>query len=253
MWPSFKARVSLVLLAGAGLSSTLLAQQTPPVEPPKESQPAAPTKPETPAPALPEAKPAQPSLDDLLGIPKDKKPTRPDAKPRPEAGDPTKSDLERKLSAREVAEQFKQAVDLMGDTAQRIQASRDTGLATQRIQEDIIRKLDQLIKAAEQNQQQQSRSSRSQRPQDQQQQQPQQQQGQQRNPNGNEAAPDTADPPGRQGEHLNPGAAARGAAWGNLPNRLRDALLQGNADKYSSWYQQWTESYYKRLAEDANK
>ena len=111
----------------------------------------------------------------------------------------------------------------MGDTADRLQTSRDTSLATQRIQEDIVRKLDQLIKAAEQNQQQ-SRSQRSQRQQQkQQQQQPQQQQGQQRNPDGKEAAPDTAEPPSRQGEQLNPGAAVRrrvGQSAQSPPRRL---------------------------------
>jgi hypothetical protein len=29
--------------------------------------------------------------------------------------------------------------------------------------------------------------------------------------------------------------------------------VQGNTDKYSAIWQKWTEAYYKRLAEDANK
>ncbi len=206
-----------------------------------------------PAPAQQPPAPIQPpTLDDLLGLPKDKAAPKPGAKPRPEAVDPSKEDLNRKLSATEAADQFKQAVQLMGETAERIQASRDTGLATQRLQEDILRKLDQLIKAAEQNQKQQSKSSQSKQQQDQKQQ-PSQQQQSQRNPNAKEAAPDTMDPPARKEANPTPGVAARGAAWGALPTRLREALLQGNEDKYSSLYQKWTEAYYRRLAEDANK
>jgi len=208
---------------------------------------AAAAQPPAPAPeAKPAAQPPQPSLDELLGLPKDK----PAKKARPAAPDPAKAELDRKLTASEAADQFKQAVQLMGETAERLQSSKDTGLATQRLQEDIIRKLDQLIKAAEQNQRQ-SKSSPSQQK-DKQQQQPSQQQ-QQRNPDAKEAAPDTMDPPERQKEKLAPGVAARGAAWGALPARLREALLQGNEDKYSRLYQKWTEAYYRRLAEDANK
>ena len=60
-------------------------------------------------------------------------------------------------------------------------------------------------------------------------------------------------PPARKDANPNPGVAARGAAWGSLPARLRDALLQGNEDRYSNLYQKWTEAYYRRLAEEANK
>ncbi len=43
-----------------------------------------------------------------------------------------------------------------------------------------------------------------------------------------------------------PGA---GAAWGNLPARLRDALLQGSGDVTSAKWEALTREYYKRLAE----
>lgn len=208
-----------------------------------------PADPKAPADAKkPAAEPAKqpPSLDDLLGLPKSEP-----APARPAATDPTKNALDRKLTATEASDQFKQAVQLMGETAERLQASRDTGLATQRLQEDIVRKLDQVIKAAEQNQKQ-SRSSRSQQQKDQPQPQPNQSQSQ-RNPDAKESAPDTMEPPGAQKANPAPGVAARGAAWGSLPARLRDALLQGNEDKYSSLYQKWTEAYYRRLAEDANR
>ena len=38
--------------------------------------------------------------------------------------------------------------------------------------------------------------------------------------------------------------------WGNLPQRVRDMLLQGRREKFSNLYDQLTAEYYKRLAEE---
>jgi hypothetical protein len=238
-----RAMISAVL----GLAGAAVAQEIPPM------LPVAPTPQAEPQPEPKPQPPKIPTLDDLLGLPKPAE--APKTKPRPDAADPTKTDLDRRLSSREVAEQFKVAVDLMGETADRIQTSRDTGLATQRLQEDIIRKLDQLIKSAEQNQQQSKSSSSSKGQKDQQQSQPNQAQKQRQEGQepASDPADDTRDPPAGRAAELNPGTAARGAAWGALPRRERDALLQGNADKYSDVYRKWTEAYYRRLAEEGNK
>lgn len=229
--------MSCMLLA-AGFAR---AQDAQPETKPAEKQPE--TKPET--------KTAQPSLDDLLGLEKDTS-----KKPGPAVDDPTRTELERKLSMQDAEEQFKQAVILMGETATRIKDGKDTGLATQRLQEDIIRKLDMIITAAEQQQQQQKQQRSKQRQQQQQQKEPgskNQQKQDQADQHGKDAAEDTIDPPGRQAADLRPGTAARGAQWGNLPDRVRQALSQGDADKYSSLYRKWTEAYYRKLAEEANK
>jgi hypothetical protein len=227
------------LMAAAGVCA-----QEPALEKPSERQPE--KQPEK----QPEPKP-QPSLDDLLGIPKDKAKTK-DGKAAPEQVDPTRNALDRKLSMDEAQEAFKQAVDMMGETATRIKDGRDTGLATQRLQEDIIRKLDMLISAAERQQQQKkSKSKKQQQPQQEQDQANQQQNN--RQPHGKEAAPDTIDPPSAEAANPRPGTAARGALWGNLPERVRNALLQGHDETYSSLYRKWTEAYYKKLAEEANK
>jgi hypothetical protein len=233
---------ALLLCALVLCVSPLRAQE----QPKPESRPA-PKAQEPKDPPKPASRPAaQPSLDELLGIPKDKA----RGKPRPEAQDPSKAELDRKLSAHEVAEQFRQAVSLMGETAERLQVSKDTGLTTQRLQEDILRKLDQLIKAAEQNKRQSSSS----QPQnhDEQKQQPNQAQPQ-RNPDGHEPAPDTVMPPPGQGANPAPGTAARGAQWGNLPPHIRAALMQSSNDKLSDRYRRATEAYYRRLAEEANR
>lgn len=208
-----------------------------------------PAKPEQPAPPPPPPKDEPlPSLDDLLGLPRDR-----ESGARPPTQDPSKAELERELSPVEAAEQFREAVDLMGQTATRLTEARDTGLQTQRLQDDIVRKLDMLIRAAEQQAQRTRRSSSrssSGRSQGDQPNQPQQQQGERQEAGRGDNRTENVPPPRQEGP-LNPELAARGAAWGALPQRVRDALLQGNQDKFSAMYQRLTEAYYRKLAEES--
>jgi DNA primase len=240
------AMASMLASAGIALAQGGQPATNPPQEKSQEAKPAQESKP---ADEAKPQQPAQPSLDELLGL----EPSTPRDTTRPPAQDPAQAALERKLANQQASEAFLQAVQLMDETALRLERSRDTGITTQRMQEEIVRKLDIMIAQAQrqrqQRQQQQQQSSSSQDPQDQPDQQSQQQQAQQP---GSEPASDTQVPPGRQGEQLNP-EVARGAAWGALPARMRDALLQGNSDKYSSTYQKWTEAYYRKLAEEAGK
>lgn len=239
-------RRSWMLIAWAALAAPAHGQSeaAQPAKPPAEAPKAEP-------PVKPPAQPADPmplpSLDDLLGLPTTATPGK-----RPPPADPDKAELERQLSPGEAAEQFRQAVDLMGQTAKRLTDSRDTGLRTQRLQEDVVRKLDMLIKSAEQQKQQrrQSSSSSSNRPQRDQQNQPGQQQQSTPQDAANGDNRDERMPPGREDGPLNPELAARGAAWGALPARVRDALLQGRSDKFSALYQRMTEAYYRKLAEE---
>ena len=137
-----------------------------------------------------------------------------------------------------------------------IERPKDTGVTTQRMQADILRKLDMLIKAAEQNAQQSRSKSKPGQGEKDRQNQPSQQQG--RSPGKPSKAPgepgdDSGDRPQGNDAVLNPDPGARAAAWGSLPARVRDALLQGNEDKYSSLYQRLTEEYYRRLAEERRR
>lgn len=226
-----KPLLAAVIVFVPGVTGAVFAQDAPP--PPAEK------------PAQPRPEPL-PSLDELLGLPAPAKPST-----RPPAADPAQAELERQLSPDEAAEQFRQAVDLMDQTARRIKESGDLGLSTQRLQEDAVRKLDMLIKAAEQQARQarsRGASSASQRQRDQRQQ-PGQQVGPRETNRGENR--DEMMPPPRQEGPLNPELAARGAAWGALPARVRDALLQGNQDRFSALYQRLTEAYYRRLAEEA--
>jgi hypothetical protein len=237
------------LFSGVLASGAALAQEPAPAgTPPPPAQPG-PPKEARPAPAQP------PSLDDLLGLPAEKDggagaprtPTEP-------AKDPNQAALDRMLSPQEMAEQFQQAARLMAQTADRIERSRDTSIQTQRIQDDIIRKLDQIIADAKKQQKQSRGKSSKQKPQGDPQQQPQQgsQAEQNQGQRTNTPAQQAGQAPTGNDATLNP-EVARGAQWGNLPARYRDALLQGNNDRFSLMYRQWTEAYYKRLAEEAGK
>jgi hypothetical protein len=243
--------LALLSLAGVAQAQFILRPTNP--ERGASSQPPPPAP--TPPPAEPPPTPAQPkSLDDLLGLTPDKPAPNAVAKPAPPAVDPTRAELDKKLSPRDAADQFKQAVDLMGQTADRLQTSKDTGLATQRIQEDILRRLDMVIHSAQQQQQQSSSKSKQQQSPDQDQQgQQDQQQNQERQNASSNPAKDTINPPSRRDGALNPELTNRGQKWGDLPDRMREALLQGNSDKYSSLYHKYTEAYYRKLAEEGNK
>lgn len=197
------------------------------------------------APADPPAAQAakEPTLDELLGL------------PRASGDDGAASQdaaLKRALGAEDQGEPFEQAVALMQDVVARLNQESDAGLETQRLQQDILTKLDALIDAAQQNQQNQRQRSRSRQQQEQQQSQQMQQQSQQAQ---QQAQTNQAGDPNvpRQDGSLRAPPAGSAASWGNLPEHVRNALTQGRSDRFSSLYQQLTERYYRRLAEDRSE
>ena len=230
-------------------------QPEPTAEPPAASSPPSGTA-AKPAPAVP-------SLDELLGT------TTPEATPQDPAGAALPSDtanpsdpaLERRLSAEEMGDAFKQAVTLMGDAATRIK-SKDVGLNTQRVQEDALRKLDELISQLEQQQQQQQSSSSSSQQQQQQDKTSARQQqtgsrkskpGDAKERSGRASDSSEMDPPALQEGALRPALESAPAAWGSLPERVREMLMQGATDRFSKTWEAATESYYRRLAEENNR
>jgi hypothetical protein len=209
-----------------------------------------------PAPAQPPAQQPNelPDLDSLLGIPSQApapaatgdKPAEADSSPAPEAS----SELKRQLSAEEVSDEFQKAVGLMGDASKRL-AARDAGLDTQRLQEDILRKLDALIEQAKQNQSSSSskKKKQSQSPSEKSQSAQSSQKGQKPGESARGANRGETDNPAAQAAKPNALDPAPAAAWGNLPEHVRQSLVQGLSDKFSSLYQSVTEEYYRRLAE----
>lgn len=187
-----------------------------------------------------------PSLDELLGLEEAEQPVV----------DPNQEALKQILSPKEAGEALGQAVNLMNQVANRIESGSDLSVATQRLQEDILRKLDQVIESAKNNQQgggssssgaQSSSSSNQQQPNQQQQQGPGQQ-----GPPGNESG-EPSMPGGTSTANPGDAIAPDGVAWGALPQRIRDALSQGISDRYSELYRSITEEYYRALAEDEDQ
>lgn len=250
---------SVIPIRGEGTFAAEQAKKPGDPEPPPTTTPPA-TAPTAPVPpSADKPKPAAPpSLDELLGL----TPAATDAKPgdasKPSDARPTDDasnvDLDRLLSAAEMGDVFKQAVTLMNDAAKRLNDKQDSSVQTQRIQEDVVRKLDQLLASLDQQQQQQQQPQQQQQSQDQkpgQQQKKQQQESAQQEQQASD--PQEGDRPSLKQGTLKPQIDSARAAWGALPARVREMLMQGSGDRFSSRYKQMTEEYYKRLAEEAGR
>lgn len=161
---------------------------------------------------------------------------------------------------------FERAVGLMDRAGHRLSAAGDASISTQRIQESAIKKLEQIIAAAQ-------RSGAS--------------GGSSGSPSGGGGAGQSGGGQGQSAQHGsagNVGSSARGIAsasasagpssgggqapsgaagaqqsadtllrenraeWGQLPPRVREELQQGYAEPYSGLYRGLTEQYYRRLA-----
>lgn len=224
------------MLIAHGVSGAL--QPAPKAEPPREPEKAK---------AEPKPAPDVPDLDSLLG-------TVPDAlTKKPEGADPSKKELDRQLSLKEQADEFAKAVELMNETADRVEKESDTGLATQRLQEDILTRLDRLIKSAQKNSSKSKQQKESSKDKDSQQNQNMRQQSQAQSKQAAAQPGERADGPDREEGTLGSAPVAPPASWGELPAHVRDALMQGLSDKFSSMYQNMTESYYRRLADEKKK
>lgn len=233
-------RTMLVACFAGGLLSVAMQAQDPPNTPhtpPSQGENQSPPASQSPPPSGPL------DLDDLLRIPGSTGPTRPDAAPERQPD----SELQRRLTGRQAQEALVQAVQEMGEVSDRLGQLRDAGIVTQRLQQQVITKLDVLIRSAEQQQSSSSRSSSQQ----QNQQQAGQQQTSQSQAEGASSQSGESMPPGGQSEQLNQNLDLSVAEWGNLPERLRQSLIQGQSDYFSEMYRRWTESYYRRLAEEA--
>lgn len=206
-----------------------------------------------------QSKPAQSdkpaSLDELLEIEEDQR----DDSSAEAAERDHEEQLQQALDGRGAAKAFVEAVEKMALSADLLDTRFDTGLGTQRIQEDIIAKLELLIQQSRQQQsssQRSSSSSQQQQPEQSRNQDPgqrqnqQNQQSSQRNNNPSESV--EGDPPPQQEGDINTVLEESRSEWGGLPQRVRDMLLQGRREKYSNLYKQLTDEYYKRLAEEGS-
>ena len=207
----------------------------------------------------------QPTLDDLLNLTPEETQVVPGEESTAPADpiDPdtseTQNDLndeiERALSVSDAVDAFEQAVNEMDDVSRRLGRALDPGIETQRAQESILRKLDQVIEAA-QDQSSSGGGSSSGKPRDQDQgskdlaQQQAGAGGQQAQPGGAQASTGAAG----TGTPINPETEDTPIEqlrkeWGELPPRVREELSDGLRERFSPLYRSMTEAYYKALAE----
>ena len=228
----------LVHIVGCLLTTVLGTQEptTPPAPPaPSDTEP---------------VKDAAPSLDELLGLDGAKD------NAADQAARQNQEELERRLSDVELGDVFDVALEKMAVSADLLGGEHDSSLGTQRVQQDILARLDQLIDIAKQMSQQQQMSSSAggsgqSKPKPGAEQQQQQQAGGQRSQSGNQGGQATDPPPGQEGD-INTIIQETGSEWGHLPARLRDMLEQAQNSHISGLYRKLTEQYYKRLAEEGS-
>ena len=201
------------------------------------------------------------------------------------------SELQRSLDGAKPRDILNSAIDDMKHSAQLLEAN-DSGISTRRVQESVVRKLDELIATAQRMKQQQSQQG----------QESQGQSGKGKNQGKDQGAKDGKDGQdgkdgkdgkkpepsengqprgGRDGKQDQAGADGKRrkdgdatsneppeqadptmtnaqfdearAEWGRLPPRVREAVRQGLRDPMSAAYRQLTQDYYRHLAEEPKR
>lgn len=231
---------------------------------------------QSPTPKPPPAPAADPpSLDEALGIGGDGK---------DRSAEQRKSDLDRSLDGAKPRDILASAIDDMRQSA-RLLDEKEAGLPARRVQESVVRKLDELIASAQRMQQQQQQQQQQQSSSGQQQKSSQSKgkSGQQEGKDGEREEPreDGQERGGRDGskQEGNDGSRSKNAGdsganepppsqdpttqdaqfdegraeWGRLPPRVREAVRQGFRDPMSSAYRRLTQEYYRRLAEERKR
>lgn len=191
----------------------------------------------------------QPSLDELLDL----APTEP-VTVQPDTTGNLDESVEDALSMANAADAFEQAVQEMDVVSRRLGRSFDPGIETQRMQESILRKLEQVIEAAKQQNSGGGGGSGQPKDQDQGAEQLAQQNGEgqsgQPTGTGDQASTGQAgttspiDP-----ENQDAAIEQLRKEWGVLPPRVREELSDGLRERFSPLYRRMTEAYYKALAE----
>ena len=216
------------------------------------------------------------SLDELLGVPD--VPSASGGQSSTSAIDAAEREqakrLQRSLDEASLQDLVQKALEGMRSASSRLTDQSDAGLGTQRIQEDVVKSLERLLEEAQKQQkkQQGSRSSSSSDSRSQQQrksgepQDPSERNGQQRQPERSRAqgqqkssSSASGDVEAEVGTRDTDEAAVGGelsesrVEWGQLPERVRELVLQGRRDRVSTIYERLTREYYRRLAEEASK
>jgi len=181
-------------------------------------------------------------------------------KPPPTEPEKKLDDLSGRLVRKAVGESDEDVMDgvvrLMGESAKRIEIDFDPGAGTQEVQKEIGDKLDDAIKLAASRTRSRRQTSESKH--DDRRQMP---------TKPKPAAPSKATPkPGHATQSADDSTSAVQAgatnkdddradlhdprrAWGNLPRREREEMIQGAGEGFLERYREWVERYYRALQE----
>ncbi len=239
---SWAAATALLALAAVGLADA--------TAPPKGDAPTADSGRQQRTSQLPDEAP--PSLDELLGLEREEQDRNAIEAARRDA----EQELQRALAEARITDAFALALEKMTISADLLELELDPGLGTQRLQEEILSKLDELIDEARELRsvggkpppdggRSQSRAA------------PRPQPGHAASCDCDRCASSPQDPqqgglPPRRDEEINRVLEETATEWGHLPGRIRDMLLQGRNERFSSLYEQLTREYYERLAEEGS-
>jgi len=182
--------------------------------------------------------------------------------------------VEKVHDASDVVDRLERAIEGMRSAQNRIR-SADTSGKTQKIQEQVVKDLEEILTLLKKQQgRQQSQSQNQKRDQNQQQSERQKMQKDQADPQNSGAKKDSdnsADPrEGRRNEgkstdsqeRTDPAKAAAERArraqmikdvWGHLPPHVREAMLNSVSEKYLPKYEELVKKYYEALAEKNRK
>lgn len=195
---------------------------------------------------------APPSLDELLGLEREEQ----DHSAAEAARRDAEQELQRALAEARITDAFALALEKMTISADLLELQLDPGLGTQRLQEEILSKLDEMIDQARDLKSMggkplsdggRSQSATA----------PRRQPGHDASCDCDRCASSPQDPqqgglPPRRDEEINRVLEETATEWGHLPGRIRDMLLQGRNERFSSLYEQLTREYYERLAEEGS-
>lgn len=254
-------------LLGGGVSASAATPMLCAAQDASPKEPSAPQGADTSGPKPAEKAPPR-SLDDLLGVPAGAEGKSPAESAEDAARREQEKRLERSLNEASMQDLVQRAMDGMKTAAERLADAKDPGLGTQRVQEDVVRTLDRLLEEAQKRQGKKSSSSKSgskkkqSSKQDDGKQDPSEQNGQQQRQNSRSAnnQSNAADPgDGEKSDTRDDGVAESSELeetrmeWGQLPERVRELVLQGRRDRVSTIYERLTREYYRRLAEEASR
>ena len=189
------------------------------------------------------------SLDELLGLEDEKR----DLAAEEAATRQHLEALKRQLEESPPTDALEMAIEQMDLSADMLDQSFDAGLGTQRLQEEILLRLDVLLDQARKGKCKGGSCSSSGQPKPQPNPNPgKQQPGNPKDKPGGPAADSTPTTGSPRDAELGGELDESQSEWGYLPQRVRDMLLQGRRERFSSLYERLTREYYKRLAEEGS-